>query len=85
MGNEAEVHPTQAGWIIDTPGVRSFGLSHVDKKRVLGSFSEFAELLEKCPKNCSHNEASCALSEIEKTGDSRALSRLESLRRILLA
>ena len=75
----------QAGWIIDTPGVRSFGLSHVDKKRVLGSFSEFAQLLEKCPKNCSHNEAGCALSEIEDSGDASALSRLESLRRILLA
>jgi ribosome biogenesis GTPase len=73
------------GWIIDTPGVRSFGLSHVDKKRVLGSFPEFAELLSQCPKNCSHNESGCALSVIETGTDARALSRLSSLRRILSA
>jgi ribosome biogenesis GTPase len=82
---EKVVEHLQPGWIIDTPGVRSFGLSHVNKERVLGSFSEFASLLQRCPKNCSHNEPTCALTEIEKNGDPKALSRLESLRRILLA
>ena len=70
-------------WIIDTPGVRSFGVAHVDSKRVIGAFGEFSEAIEHCPKNCSHNEESCALNSWEL--DERSKSRLESLRRLLKA
>lgn len=66
------------GWIIDTPGVRSFGVAHVDINRVLGAFTEFREYLDRCPKNCSHDEAGCALNELPATE-----IRLDSLRRIL--
>ena len=74
---------SQNGWIIDTPGVRSFGVAHVDSKRVIGAFGEFSEAIEHCPKNCSHNEESCALNSWEL--DERSKSRLESLRRLLRA
>ena len=50
------------GWIIDTPGVRSFGLEHIDKSRVIASFTEFESVIASCPKNCSHDEATCALN-----------------------
>ncbi len=73
----------ESGWIIDTPGVRSFGVAHVDSKRVIGAFSEFSEAIEHCPKNCSHNEESCALNSWELDANSK--SRLESLRRLLKA
>lgn len=73
----------QSGWIIDTPGVRSFGVSHIDVNRVLGAFSEFREYLDRCPKNCSHNETGCALNELDGTSNRATEIRLESLRRIL--
>ena len=71
------------GWIIDTPGVRSFGVAHVDSKRVISAFSEFNEAIEHCPKNCSHSEESCALNSWNL--DDVSKSRLESLRRLLKA
>jgi ribosome biogenesis GTPase len=68
-------------WIIDTPGVRSFGLSHINPDRIYRAFPELSEYLIRCPKNCSHNEPDCALNEIQP--DSETASRLASLRRIL--
>ena len=70
------------GWIIDTPGVRSFGLEHIDKSRVIASFTEFASVIASCPKNCSHDEATCALNNYIKTSP-QASSRLASLQRLL--
>ena len=32
--------PDGAGWVIDTPGVRSFGLAHVDPARVINAFPD---------------------------------------------
>lgn len=69
------------GWIFDTPGVRSFGLEHVDQSRVVGAFEELAEVIINCPKLCSHNEAGCALNNIPSGG--KAIKRVEGLRRIL--
>jgi len=73
----------ETGWIIDTPGVRSFGVAHIDSKRVIGAFTEFSEAIEHCPKNCSHNEESCALNSWDL--DATSKSRLESLRRLMQA
>ena len=70
------------GWIIDTPGVRSFGLEHIDKSRVIASFTEFASVIASCPKSCSHDEATCALNNYVKTSP-QASSRLASLQRLL--
>jgi ribosome biogenesis GTPase len=68
-------------WIIDTPGVRSFGLAHVERDRVIGAFSEFSEAIEHCPRNCSHDEADCALNSWELSDDAKA--RLANLRGLL--
>jgi ribosome biogenesis GTPase len=68
-------------WIIDTPGVRSFGLAHVERDRVIRAFSEFNEAIEHCPRNCSHDEEDCALNHWELTEDSKA--RLINLRGLL--
>jgi len=70
------------GWIIDTPGVRSFGLEHIDKSRVIASFTEFESVIASCPKNCSHDEATCALNNYVKVSP-QASSRLASLQRLL--
>ena len=42
------------GWIIDTPGIRSFGLAHVDADDVLGVFEDLAAAIEDCPRGCTH-------------------------------
>lgn len=67
------------GVIIDTPGVRSFGLAHVDPDRVIHAFPDLHSAAEQCPRGCSHDEPHCALDE-----DSQINSeRLASLRRVL--
>lgn len=71
----------KSGWIIDTPGVRSFGLAHVQRDRVIGAFSEFAEAIEHCPRNCSHDEEGCALNTM--ISDPNSLARLANLRGLL--
>ncbi len=71
----------KSGWIIDTPGVRSFGLAHVQRDRVIGAFSEFALAIEHCPRNCSHDEEGCALNSM--ITDPNSLARLANLRGLL--
>jgi ribosome biogenesis GTPase len=74
-------------WIIDTPGIRSFGLAHVDHDRIVESFDELAEAIAECPKGCRHTGASpgCALDAWVAQGRAGEAgeSRLVSLRRLL--
>ena len=70
------------GWIIDTPGVRSFGIAHIQPSRVISAFAEFSEAIAHCPKNCSHNETECALNNWPGFTNQN-LARLASLRRVL--
>ena len=70
------------GWIIDTPGVRSFGIAHIKPSRVISAFPEFTEAISNCKKNCSHNESSCALNHWPGFNNQN-LARLASLRRVL--
>jgi ribosome biogenesis GTPase / thiamine phosphate phosphatase len=70
------------GWIIDTPGVRSFGIAHIQAARVISSFPEFSEAISNCQKNCTHNEPGCALNNWPTLTDQH-LARLASLRRVL--
>ena len=74
------------GWVIDTPGVRSFGLSHVTPDSVLAAFSGLSEYLEHCPRGCTHtsSEPECGLDEALQNNELDE-SRLTSLRRILEA
>jgi ribosome biogenesis GTPase len=75
------------GWVIDTPGVRSFGLGHVDTANILASFTELAEIAERCPRGCTHlvDAPDCALIEAAENGElnTAELSRLDSLQRLL--
>ncbi|MEI9906557.1 MAG: ribosome small subunit-dependent GTPase A [Actinomycetota bacterium] len=50
------------GWIIDTPGIRAFGLAHLDPNRIIAAFSDLSEVAQGCLPNCSHDEESCALT-----------------------
>lgn len=74
--------PGGAGWVIDTPGVRSFGLHHVEPTRVIHAFPDLQPGTEGCPRACSHDEPDCALDEWVATGHAEQ-ARLYSLRRLL--
>ncbi|GAA1521128.1 ribosome small subunit-dependent GTPase A [Sphaerisporangium rubeum] len=70
------------GWIIDTPGVRSFGLGHVVIDNVLAAFPDLAEGTVNCPKGCTHRGDDCSLDEWVAKGNAEPV-RLASLRRLL--
>ncbi|MFE5918326.1 ribosome small subunit-dependent GTPase A [Streptomyces sp. NPDC056468] len=70
------------GWVIDTPGVRSFGLAHVDPSRVIHAFPDLEPGTEGCPRACSHDEPDCALDDWVAEGHADQ-ARLYSLRRLL--
>ncbi|GHG96527.1 ribosome small subunit-dependent GTPase A [Streptomyces lanatus] len=70
------------GWVIDTPGVRSFGLAHIDPSRVIHAFPDLEPGTEGCPRACSHDEPDCALDDWVAQGHADP-ARLYSLRRLL--
>ncbi|KAF4408584.1 MULTISPECIES: ribosome small subunit-dependent GTPase A [Streptomyces] len=74
--------PGAEGWVIDTPGVRSFGLHHVDPSRVIGAFPDLEPGTAGCPRACSHDEPDCALDQWVADGHADP-ARLYSLRRLL--
>ena len=51
-------------WLIDTPGVRSFGLAFAPGEALLDCFPDLAALAADCKfRNCTHAvEAECALT-----------------------
>jgi ribosome biogenesis GTPase / thiamine phosphate phosphatase len=71
-------------WVIDTPGVRSFGLSHVRRDRIVAAFPDLAAITAECPRGCSHEAGApeCALDAAVADGR-LAPVRLESFRRML--
>jgi ribosome biogenesis GTPase / thiamine phosphate phosphatase len=72
------------GWIIDTPGIRSFGLAHVSADSLLHGFPDLVEGTVNCPPNCGHTaaDADCALDAWVAAGKADA-RRLASYRRLL--
>jgi len=72
------------GWIIDTPGVRSFGLAHVTEDSLLHGFPDLVEASTMCPPNCDHTGAGgeCGLDRLVVTGGADP-RRLASYRRLL--
>ncbi|MCA0294931.1 MAG: ribosome small subunit-dependent GTPase A [Actinobacteria bacterium] len=75
--------PDAGGWVIDTPGVRSFGLSHVTPDSIVAAFPDLSEIVEECPRGCRHDSSApeCALDVAVADGRLSA-ERLESFRRM---
>jgi ribosome biogenesis GTPase len=74
------------GWVIDTPGIRSFGLAHVDPGRLVHAFPDLDQETQHCPRGCTHSagEPECALDSAAEEGRvDRA--RLDSFRRMLVS
>ncbi|RXZ67164.1 ribosome small subunit-dependent GTPase A [Agromyces albus] len=76
-----------SGWVIDTPGVRSFGLGHVNPENILGAFTDLARIAEQCPRGCTHlpDAPDCAMNEAVEAGElgETGRARLDSLQRLL--
>ncbi len=75
---------TGGGWIVDTPGIRSFGLAHLQPDSLLRAFPDLDALTVDCPRGCTHteNEPECALDEAVAAGTVEA-ARVSSYRRLL--
>ncbi|MHA7665369.1 ribosome small subunit-dependent GTPase A [Mycolicibacterium sp. HS_4_1] len=75
--------PLNDGWVVDTPGIRSFGLAHIKPDDVLLAFSDLAEAIEDCPRGCGHMgppaDPECALDAL--TGP--AVDRVAAARRLI--
>lgn len=76
------------GWVVDTPGVRSFGLAHVTPDDIPAAFDDLATAIEDCPRGCGHlgppADPECALDIRVEKGLLRP-GRLVALRRVLVA
>ena len=77
----------RGGWIIDTPGIRSFGLAHVDPETVIAVFDDLQAVVDRCPRGCTHMgppaDPECALDSLTGTSARRVAAvrqLLEALR-----
>lgn len=71
-------------WIIDTPGIRSFGIAHVTQTTIESSFDDLAPYLANCLKSCQHDQADCGLNQIPPASINLN-NRANSLRRLIAA
>ncbi|WP_299035768.1 ribosome small subunit-dependent GTPase A [uncultured Pseudokineococcus sp.] len=73
------------GWVVDTPGVRSFGLAHVRPSSLLAAFPDLEPGSDGCPRGCTHDEPECGLDAWAASGAAgdAGPARLASLRRLL--
>ncbi len=78
------MYPIEGGYIIDTPGIKGFGLIDIDSKELCRYFPEMMRLAPDCRfYNCTHtHEPGCAVQEAVKEG-TVAWSRYESYLKIL--
>ena len=78
--------PGNDGWVIDTPGLRSFGLAHVTADDLLWAFPDLEDGATQCPPGCEHLTAAagCRLDGWVADGHSSA-ERLAAFRRLLVS
>ena len=66
------------GWLIDTPGIREFGVVHLDADSLLESFPVLAKWAADCPRGCEHTtDPGCAL-KLAADSDARLARDLAS-------
>ena len=77
-------HFPHGGDVIDSPGVREFGLWHLEAEQITNGFVEFHDYLGRCKyRDCKHDtDPGCALREAVENGKI-AESRFENYHRIL--
>lgn len=77
--------PGGQGWVIDTPGIRSFGLANVAPDDLVNAFGDLRDAIDECPRGCTHlgppTDPECALDSL--TGE--AARRVTAVRALLSA
>ncbi|MCD2096913.1 ribosome small subunit-dependent GTPase A [Rhodococcus rhodochrous] len=77
------LHLPEGGWVVDTPGIRSFGLAHIGPDDVVAAFGDLAEAVEDCPRGCTHlgppADPECAFDSLEGKSHNRAMAVRELL------
>ncbi|MGI8679787.1 MAG: ribosome small subunit-dependent GTPase A [Jatrophihabitans sp.] len=78
--------PSGDGWVIDTPGVRSFGLAHVTPDDLLWAFPDLEDGATQCLPGCEHvsADAGCHLDAWVAQGHSTPV-RLAGFRQLLVS
>lgn len=73
------------GWVVDTPGIRSFGLAHVGPDDIVDAFADLRDTIDECPRGCSHlgppADPECALDALS----GHSLRRAMAVRQLLIA
>ena len=85
LGGRAARCPS-GGWVIDTPGVRSFGLAHVDPQRVIDAFPDLEAGTADCPPVVHARRGGVRARRLggrAVTPGAADPARLDSLRRLL--
>ncbi|MEZ5210054.1 MULTISPECIES: ribosome small subunit-dependent GTPase A [unclassified Gordonia (in: high G+C Gram-positive bacteria)] len=70
-------------WVVDTPGIRSFGLAHVTPDEIIDAFADLRDAIENCPRGCTHlgppADPECALDDLPGDSHRRAMAVRELL------
>ncbi len=74
------------GRLIDSPGVREFGLWHLEPEEILNGYIEFLPLISQCKfRDCKHgNDPGCAIRTAVEAGEI-AKFRYENFHKIILS
>ena len=90
-GGQGKHTTTQATWlrlnpstaVVDTPGIREFGISGLHKPQLVEYYPDIAEFAPQCRfHNCAHvNEPNCAVQQAVRRGEIAA-SRMKSYQKI---
>ena len=77
-------HLPQGGSLIDSPGIREFGLWHLEDEQITKGYREFQTVLGTCKfRDCKHlNDPGCALRQAVEEGKISAV-RYENYHRLL--
>lgn len=78
--SSAVAYPLGSGWVIDTPGLRSFGLAHLSAAQILAGFAELSEIAAGCPRGCTHRVDS---PDCDLDAHPEVATRLASFRKLL--
>jgi ribosome biogenesis GTPase len=77
------------GWVVDTPGIRSFGLAHIGPEDVIKAFDDLSETITDCPRGCTHlgppADPECALDALTGQHHRRAMAVRELISALSVA
>ena len=77
------VEGPRGGWVVDTPGIRSFGLAHVTPDEIVDAFTDLRDAIADCPRGCTHlgppADPECALDALTDGSLRRAMAVRELL------